>query len=72
MKTLKEYNQQELQELTDTHNSLVKPRYRCEVKGFKALIGTYQFDMTDLYPGLEISSHETISGHAEIMDLDYA
>ena len=72
MKTLKEYNQQELKELTDTHNSLVKPLYRCEVQGFKNWINDYDFDMTDLYPILEISSHQTLSGHAERMELDYA
>jgi hypothetical protein len=44
MKTLKEYNQQELQELTDTHNSLVKPFYRCEVQGFTNWINGYDFD----------------------------
>jgi hypothetical protein len=57
MKTLKEYNQQELQELTDTHNSLVKPLYRCEVAGFKNWINDYDFDMTDIHPIVEIPSY---------------
>jgi hypothetical protein len=72
MKTLKEYNQQELQELTDTHNSLVKPLYRCEVAGFKNWINDYDFDMTDIHPIVEIPSYQTISGHAERMELYYA
>ena len=72
MKTLKEYNQQELQALTDTHNSLVKPLYRCEVQGFTNWINGYDFDMTGIYPIVEISSHQTLSGHAERMELDYA
>jgi hypothetical protein len=72
MKTLKEYNQQELQELTDTHNSLVKPLYRCEVVGFTNWINDYDFDTSDFYPTLIIPSYQTLSKYTERMELDYA
>ena len=72
MKIIKGYNDQEIQELVKKHNRLVEPEFYATVEGFESWIMAYEFDTTNDYPILEIPSYETLSGHTERMELDYA
>ena len=50
------------------HNELVKKAYKCNDVG---AFSEYVFNHVDIDSHtLEISSNETLSGHAEIMDID--
>lgn len=62
-------NEAEMQRLLDHHNDVVKDKYQCDMSGFYNLIyseGYEDLEADECY--VEISSHQTKSGHAEILD----
>jgi hypothetical protein len=57
-----------LHELMEDHNSRVKPEYVCaDNEGFENYVYR-DANFVDQY--IEISSNETLSGHAETLDLE--
>ncbi len=73
MKTLKQYNENEILELMQQHNEQVKETYRVESIGvFADWIESCANDDNNLsFPYIEIASNETLSGHACIIELDW-
>lgn len=74
MKTIKQYNTNELLALIQDHNRLVKDNYKMNDDDTSAMFGLIAEanDDNDLtLPYFEISSNETLSGSAYIFDLDW-
>ena len=62
-------NKKEMTRLFEHHNSVVKDAYVCDFNKFRDLIaeeGYENFLTNEQY--IEISSNQTKSGHAEILD----
>ncbi len=72
MKTIKTYVSQEINNLVIRHNALVKPEYHTNNKGMLYLLSEADDDQSLVLPYFEISSNETLSGHAEIFELEWA
>jgi hypothetical protein len=54
----------------DRYNTLVKPMYQVDKRGFDVVLNEFNYDKSDAdIPYYEIPSNETLSGHAEIFEL---
>lgn len=75
MRTIKEYNDNELRSLIKAHNSLVKDHYKVakgDINTMFTLISGANNDNDLMLPFFEIASNETLAGHAQVFDLEWA
>ena len=71
MKKLKEYNQQELEDLTDRYNRLVVIHSRKTPMQFYKLIKDFDFYENNEEPILEIVGFDTRTGNNEYLKLEW-
>ena len=67
MKSIYDLTNEQINALVDRHNSMVKPEFATSPDFFARWVedeGNFEEDY------IEISSNETLSGHAEILDLE--
>jgi DNA-directed RNA polymerase delta subunit len=71
MKKLKEYNQQELEDLTDRYNRLVVIHSRKTPMQFYKLIKDFDFYENNDKPVLEISGFDSRTGVRDMIEMEW-
>lgn len=67
MKSIYDLTDEQINDLVDIHNSMVKPEFETSPNFFARWVED-EGNLEEAY--IEISSNETLSGHAEILDLE--
>ncbi len=71
MKTIRQYTEKEIQDLTTKYNALVKQEYKTDTSGMVYLLTEANTDQNLVNPYYEISKSATVSKHTEIFCLEW-